>query len=37
MEGAVDQLRESLEWAGLDYDEGVYFYALLRLVRLTNL
>lgn len=24
MEGAVDKLREALDWAGLDYDEGMY-------------
>ena len=23
VEGAVDRLRETLEWAGLDYDEGM--------------
>lgn len=24
VEGAVDSLRRSLEWAGLEYDEGMY-------------
>lgn len=25
-EGAVDNLRRTLDWAGLNYDEGTYEY-----------